>query len=269
MRCAPSARRAPPHPPAGRLAAALAALLATAVPARAESLVVSLSVSRLAITANYAGAAVAIFGAVERDGQSVSRAGRYEVVVTVRGPGQTLTVREKETVGPIWLNRAQRKFADVPAYLAVLSSGPLAEIAGETDRTRLRVGLDALVAGLDAGPPGARDAAPFRDALLRLKGRDGLFLERERAVSFLTPTIFSARLPVPATAPTGHYDVEVALFSGGAVLARTGAGFDLVKAGAEQRLAVFAREWSILYGLGVAALALAAGWIASVIFRRD
>lgn len=262
-----------PAPWAARVAIlpllALAAVAAAAPPARAESLVVSLSFSRLAITANYAGASVAIFGAVERDAQTGSRAGRYEIVVTVRGPRQTLTVREKETVGPVWLNRGQRKFADVPAYCAVLSSAPLTQIAGEPDRARLAIGLDALVGGLDVSLPRSADADPFREALLRLKGREGLFVTRESAVSFLTPTIFNARLALPATAPIGHYDVEVALFVGGTILARNTTGFDLVKAGVEQRLATFARDWSTLYGLSVAALAVLAGWMASVIFRRD
>ncbi|WP_246775888.1 TIGR02186 family protein [Methylobacterium aquaticum] len=39
-------------------------------PARAESLVVSLSFNRLAVTSSYTGASVAVFGAVERDGQA-------------------------------------------------------------------------------------------------------------------------------------------------------------------------------------------------------
>jgi Putative transmembrane protein (Alph_Pro_TM) len=53
------------------------------------------------------------------------------------------------------------------------------------------------------------------------------------------------------------------------LLARGQAGFDLVKTGFEQQVASVAREWSALYGLVVAAIALLFGWIASVIFRRD
>jgi Putative transmembrane protein (Alph_Pro_TM) len=61
----------------------------------------------------------------------------------------------------------------------------------------------------------------------------------------------------------------VILFSDNVMLARSQTNFELVKIGFEQQVAAVAREWSILYGLVVAAVALLFGWIASVIFRRD
>ena len=59
------------------------------------------------------------------------------------------------------------------------------------------------------------------------------------------------------------------LFSDNVMLSRAQTNFELVKSGFEQDVAAVAREWSILYGLVVAALALLFGWMASVIFRRD
>jgi hypothetical protein len=53
------------------------------------------------------------------------------------------------------------------------------------------------------------------------------------------------------------------------MLARNQTNFELVKTGFEQDVAALAREWSLLYGLAVAAMAVLFGWIASVIFRRD
>ncbi|MFE1600320.1 TIGR02186 family protein [Methylobacterium sp. ID0610] len=245
----------------------LAAYGLTAIPAAAESLVVSLSFTRLAITSNYAGSSVAIFGAVERDAQMAARRGAYDVVVTIRGPRQSLTVREKEALGPLWVNRAQRKFAEVPAFLAVLASRPLAEVADEATRRRLRLGLRAIVESpeMTASP----EDDPFRDALLRLRRSERLFVENEAAVRFLTPTVFRATVPLPARAPVGAYDVEVALLAGTVPLARESARFDLVKTGVEQGLASVARDWSLLYGVGTGVLALLSGWLASVIFRRD
>ena len=101
-----------------------AVAVAAATVARAESLVSSLSTSRVLISSNYTGSSIAVFGAIERDAQTIARASGYEAVVTVRGPRQELTVREKRKVGPIWVNRAEETFLDVPAFLAVLSSAP-------------------------------------------------------------------------------------------------------------------------------------------------
>ncbi|HKG83304.1 MAG TPA: TIGR02186 family protein, partial [Beijerinckiaceae bacterium] len=128
-----------------RAAAALVLALAAAAPARAESLVASLSTSRVQITSNYTGAAIVVFGAIEKDGQTVARAGPYDVVVTVRGPRASLVVREKEPMGPIWLNRDRQPFADVPLYIAVLSSRKVEEVTTDALRNRLKVGLEAIV----------------------------------------------------------------------------------------------------------------------------
>ncbi|GJD50991.1 hypothetical protein OPKNFCMD_3742 [Methylobacterium crusticola] len=251
------------------LGPALCAGLAGPGPARAETLVVSLSFNRLAVTSTYSGSSVAVFGAIERDAQAAARAGASDVVVTIRGPRQALTVREKEALGPVWVNRGQQKFADVPAFLAVLSSRDLASVADEATRRRLRLGLGAIVASPDLTLAAPETDDPFRDALLRLRRRERLFVENEAGVQFLSPAVFRSTVSLPATAPVGAYDVEVVLLAGGVPLARRSERFDLVKTGFEQRMAVFARDWSAAYGVATGLLALLSGWLASQIFRRD
>jgi uncharacterized protein (TIGR02186 family) len=250
-------------------AATVAFALAGLSSAQAETLITSLSSHRVFITSNYTGTAVAVFGAIERDAQTVSRAQGYDVVVTVRGPREAITVREKERTGLIWINREQQKFPFAPAYLAVLTSRPVPEITSEALAQRFRIGISAIVGApeftLDRGP--ADD--PFRVALIRLKQQDRLYVEINRGVTFLSPTLFRAATPLPATAPPGNYDVEVMLLADSVVLAQTRTSFELEKSGFEQQVADVARDWSSLYGLATGAIALLFGWIASVIFRRD
>lgn len=250
------------------LAALLVACLLPA-PASAETLVTSLSSHQVQITSNYTGAQVVLFGAVEQDAQSVARSGDYDIVVTVRGPRQTVTVREKEPLGPIWINREQQTFADMPAYLGVFSSRPIADVTTDPLRRRFRIGIDAFVNAPDATLEGGKGDDPFREALVRLKTRERLFVEEPRGVAFLTPTLFRAPVDVPATAPPGPYEVEVALFWGSVLLARTQTHFELLKTGFEQQVGELARDWSALYGGVTGIFALLFGWIASVIFRRD
>jgi uncharacterized protein (TIGR02186 family) len=251
------------------LGLAMAALAAGLGPASAEALITSLSNHRVFITSNYTGTSVTVFGAIERDAQTVSRAGGYDVVITVRGPRQAITVREKERTGLIWINREQQKFPFAPAYLAVLTSRPVPQITSEALARRFRIGISAVVGApeftLDRGS--ADD--PFRAALVRLKQQDRLYVELDRAVVFLTASLFRAVMPLPATAPPGNYDVEVMLLADSVVLAQTRTSFELVKSGFEQQVADIAHDWSALYGLATGAMALLFGWIASVIFRRD
>jgi uncharacterized protein (TIGR02186 family) len=250
------------------LCVALFTLVSTG--ARAERLVISLSSRHVQITSTYTGAELVVFGVIERDATSASRGDGYDVVVTTRGPLGNVVVRAKQPLGPIWVNRDQAKFTTVPATLSVLSSIPTAEIAAPELRRRFRLGLDNATL-----PPGSETAALrpseviFSDALVRLKQQAGLYVELPKSVSFVTPNVFRATVPVPATAPLGRYDVEVALFAGGVRLARESTGFEVDKAGFEQVVAREARDNSLAYGLTTAAIALLFGWIATVIFRRD
>jgi uncharacterized protein (TIGR02186 family) len=244
-------------------------LLGTMASARAETLITSLSNHRVLINSNYTGTLIAVFGAIERDAQTVARGTGYDVVVTVRGPRQFLTVREREPLGPIWINQEQQKFPSVPAYISVLSSRSLAEITSEQLRQRQKIGLGAIVNATDFTNQRAGADKPFREALYRIKAQEGLYLEDERGVTFLTPDIFRASIPLPATAPPGNYDVEVTLFADTVILARTTTNFELVKTGFEEQVGAVARDWSLFYGLATAAIALFFGWLANLIFRRD
>jgi uncharacterized protein (TIGR02186 family) len=247
----------------------LLVLCASLAPASAETLITSLSNHRVLITSNYTGTSIAVFGAIERDAQTVSRATAYDAVVTVRGPSQYLVVREKEQVGPVWINQEQQKFPIAPAYLGVLTSRPVDEITSPQLRQRQKIGLRAIIDSPEFTNTREGADRPFRDALYRLKEQEGLYLEDERGVTFLTPSIFRASIPLPATAPPGNYDVEVALLADTVILARTITHFELVKTGFEQQVGDVARDWSAFYGLATALVAVFFGWSANLIFRRD
>lgn len=252
------------------LAMGIAGVASLSGRADAEKLVAALSNTSLEITSDYKGSSVAVFGTVERDAQTVPRVGAYDIVVTIRGPRQAMTIREKERFGPIWLNREQQKFPEAPAYLAVLSSRPLTEITSDALRERFKIGLDAIINSPETTNfRASRDDIPFRQALLRLKNADNLYSEKDNGVTFLTPTLYKASISVPATAPPGTYDVEVALFVDTALLDRHYVNFELIKSGFEQRVGDVAKESALLYGLTTAFLALLFGWLANVLFRRD
>jgi uncharacterized protein (TIGR02186 family) len=178
-------------------------------------------------------------------------------------------VRERERLGPVWINQEQQKFASVPAYLSVMTSRPIEEVTSDQLRQRQKIGLEAIVNSPELTQRRNGEDIPFREALYRLKAQEGLYLQDERGVTFLTPDIFRAGIPLPATAPPGSYEVEVTLFADTVILARTNTNFELVKTGFEEQVGAIARDWSLFYGLATAAIAIFFGWLANVIFRRD
>jgi uncharacterized protein (TIGR02186 family) len=248
---------------------ALAAGLCAGDAARAEALISSLSTHRVLIGSNYTGAQIAIFGSVEREGRTVARADPYDVVITVTGPRRRLMVREKDRRGPFWLNNEQRRFVDAPSFMATFTTRTIAEMGSEEDARRLGIGIRHKLLPGGAAQSNDPGEARFTDALIRLKGQDRLYSETERGVTFLTPSLFRARLELPANAPTGNYEVTIDLLVGQVELARQQTSFEVVQIGFEQQVANFARSWSFTYGLVTALTAIFFGWLATIIFRRD
>jgi len=254
-----------------RYTAVLALVLAMVRPAAAERLVTSLSNYRVSIGSTFAGADLVLFGTVDRDAGTVARRGGYDIVVTVTGPRQPMVTWRKERVLGVWVNAESRTFVDVPTYLAVLANRPIDRIVGPELRRRLQLGLDNILLPQDIAGDVAdvvRDD-PFRMAFVRLRVEHGLYLERNNALTFLTPTLFRTPIPLPADAPIGSYAVDVKLFADGAMLARESSAFELYKVGIEQVVASAARNHGLLYGLSATAFALMVGWLATVVFRRD
>lgn len=240
-------------------------------PAAAEQLVVSLSNHRIAITSSFVGDNLVLFGTIEPDaGKTVTRTD-YDLVVTVTGPRQTLRTRRKERVAGIWVNVDSREFVRVPSFLAILTNRPVEAIAPPDQLRRLQVGIDNFLLTQRVGADFADTVPddPFRASFVRLETLYGLYRQSSTAVTFLTPTVFRAAIPIPSNVPTGSYTIDVKLFAGGAMVSQTGTALEVIKAGFEQFVAEAARDYGLLYGLATAMLALLIGWIGAVVFRRD
>jgi uncharacterized protein (TIGR02186 family) len=246
-------------------------LCSTAVPATAEKIVVSLSHHRVAITSSFTGEDLILFGAIEADSSGAQVRDTYDIVATVVGPRQTFRTRRKERVLGIWVNVDSRRFLNVPSYLSVLANRPFTHITNTETLRKDQIGLDNYLLTQRVGADFAdtvRDD-PFRAAFVRIENEHGLYNESTAAVSFITPTVFRAAIPLPSAVPTGVYMADIKLYAGGEMVGRTETAFEITKAGFEEFVAEAAREHGLIYGLVTAMLALLTGWFASIMLRRD
>jgi uncharacterized protein (TIGR02186 family) len=245
--------------PVGRVALAWAAVaLITAPAARAQDLVADLSSHLVAITTGFTGTDVLLFGATEGDG---------DVVVVVRGPDRRAIVRRKERVAGIWVNGAALSYPTVPAFYAVASSKPLAEVIPAAAMKRHGIGVKNLVLAPEK-TANTKTATAFRAALLRTTARAGLYGEKTGRVTFLGKRLFRTSIHFPANVPIGNYTVQVFLVRFGRVVEAQTTPLLITKVGVGAQLFQFAHTYPALYGIMAIIIALAAGWIAGVVFRR-
>jgi uncharacterized protein (TIGR02186 family) len=247
----------------GAPAACLAAMLFTAFgspAAAAENLVADLSKRLVAITTGFAGTDVLLFGAIDEPG---------DVVVVVRGPDHPLVMHRKSRVLGIWVNTAQMTFQRVPSFYSVASSGPLDEIAREPVRTRHELGVENLRLELPPAKASPNVARAWREGLIRNYQRQGLYARAVKPITFLGNRLFRTEVHLPANVPTGAYQVLTYMLRDGHVVSAQTMPLFVSKVGTEALVFDFAHQYAALYGLIAIVIALVAGWLAHLAFRKS
>lgn len=248
------------------LLAILAVLLSHVAASAREEVVAGLSQSRVAITANFDGTEILIFGAVKRSSPP-PRDPPLEVVITVEGPAEPLTVRRKEKWALIWLNRDAVEIDSAPSFYAVSTSGPLRDVLSNTEDLRHAITVKRAIRSVGA-PPGISDSKNFTDALIRIREKAGLYQLNEGAVAITDATLFETRVALPANLTEGNYRVRVFLTRGGRIANSYDTVIFVQKVGLERFLFTLAHEQPLVYGLLSIAIAILAGWAASAAFRH-
>lgn len=243
-----------------RLAGALLALLLHGASAGAMDLIATVAPAKVSITANYSGRSIVVFGAIAKG----EPARHYDAVVTVAGPPQDLIVRRKERVLGVWVNSHSRTFTAVPSFLAVLANRKFDAIAADAALRRHRVGLKHVIFIGDS----VDENDPFRANLIKARVDENLYVQRTNAVNFVSPAVFRAEVPLPKSALTGAYDVNMKVFVDGALAAQGSSTFTVEKIGVAQFVVMSSVDHSLIYGLATMIMALATGWIGSIAFRR-
>ncbi len=235
-----------------------------ALPAHSEEVVAGLSQNRVSITANFDGSEILIFGAVKREAPVPE--GRLDVIITVEGPEQTVTVRRKERILGLWINKDAVDIVAAPSFYAVASSGDLAETVSLVADLENAISVHNAV-GVVNLPPDVRDSASFSQALIRIRGEADLYQQLENAVEVTDDTLFQTRIALPSNLVEGDYATRIFLARGGEIIADYETGIDVRKVGLERFLFNLSRQRPLIYGLLSLAIAIAAGWGASAVFR--
>jgi uncharacterized protein (TIGR02186 family) len=230
-----------------------------------EQLQTDLSSHEVFIETNFNGVRVIVFGAVDNSRQATAESGFYDVVVSLRGPEESIIARQKERVAGLWLNTQAVTFSGAPSYYAVLSTRPLGEIAPAEDLKRLGLGFDSLVFKPENG---GGDAETFREAVIKLKTQQKLYMESPGSVRFVGRSLFRGAFDLPANVPVGAYLADIYLFANGRLLSTDQTHITIDKAGIGEIVHSAAFGAPILYGVLAVLFAVIYGLTAGAVFRR-
>ena len=247
------------------MARLLVLLLFLALPARAEQVALGLSQSEVAITANFDGSHILVFGAVKRE-VPIPDGPPLQVVVAVSGPSKPVLVRRKERRFGIWVNTDSVLVDSAPSFYAVATSGPFDEVLTDVEDLRHRVSIERAIRSVGAAMH-IRGAQNFADAVVRIRERSGLYKIVEDSVAVDQQTLFRTAIDMPANLTEGEYSTRIFLTREGRVVSVYETTIDVRKVGLERWLYNMSREQPLIYGLMSLAIAIAAGWGASAAFR--
>jgi uncharacterized protein (TIGR02186 family) len=219
---------------------------------------------KVAITATFDGSQILLFGAVKRD--KPAPIGDIQVVVTIAGPSEPISVHRKSKVLGIWMNTDTVEVDAAPSFYAVATSSGFSSTINDTEDLRYKVSIPRAIRSVGA-PMDVLDAASFSDAVIRIRSEKGLYQLLENKVNIDEQTLFRTSIDMPADISDGDYTARILLTRNGNVIDEFTTIIDVRKVGLERFLFNMSREHPLAYSLMSIAIAIFAGWAASLLFR--
>ena len=232
--------------------------------ALAESVVIGMDKEKVAITATFDGSQILLFGAVKRD--KPAPIGDIQIIVSIAGPSEPISVHKKSKVFGIWMNTDTVEVDSAPSFYAVATSTDFSSTINDTDDLRYKVSIPRAIRSVSASLD-VLDTASFSDAVIRIRSEKGLYQLLENTVDIDEQTLFRTSIHMPGDISDGDYTARILLTRNGNVIDEFSTIIDVRKVGLERFLFNLSRENPLLYGLMSIAIAIFAGWAASLLFR--
>ena len=153
-----------------------------------------------------------------------------------------------------------------PSFYAVATSSNFLSTISDTEDLRYKVSIPRAIRSVGA-PMNVLDAVSFSEAVIRIRKEQGLYKLLENTVEIDEQTLFRTSIGMPADISEGDYTARILLTRNGNVIDEFSTVIDVRKVGLERLLFNMSRENPLAYGLMSLAIAIFAGWAASLLFR--
>jgi uncharacterized protein (TIGR02186 family) len=222
-------------------------------------IIADLSLRQIEIDSGFTGTDILLFGARTDPG---------DIVIVVRGPETSYIVRKKERVAGIWVNKKQHIFQDINDFYAIASNRPLENIQNDYLLSSLRIGEGDTSLPPDESNGHNNNIGEFKKALLKRKQDEKLYMTKISEVSFMGDTLFRTVINFPENITRGVYTAEIYLFSDGQLSGVQSTPIIVSKKGFDAYVYDFAYKYPAIYGIISVLIALFAGWLAGIFFKK-
>lgn len=229
-------------------------------------LVPEVSQDRISIRGDFNGAQLLLFGAITYP-PGTRNTEQADIVVVLKGPVESIVVREKQQIAGIWINAASSEFRSAPGFYAIASSKPVDQIVDSKTADIYELGLNHLQLS-PAGAIDSRELDRFVDGLVDLNSRGNLFKNLPNSVKITNSVLYQARINLPASVPVGDYTAETFLILDGRVEAAEVKEITIEKIGMGRFITNLSQNNGFLYGLIAVFISVFLGWSAGYLFRK-
>ncbi len=246
------------HLPLAFFTLLLAAFAGHRPAAAVEPLVADLSDHLVAITTGFTGTELLLFGSIDADG---------DVIVVVHGPASGITVRKKERVAGVWVNRESLGFQEAPSFYHVaMTEGATSGLPDPVLR-RHQIGTD-FIRMVPSEQAGEEKIDTYRAALIRNKQRGELYSSEPGEIEMRGQRLFRTSVFFPANVPIGQYVIETLLARNGEIVSAQTTPLFISKIGAGADIFRVANTYPALHGLVAILIAILAGLGGNWLFRK-
>jgi hypothetical protein len=205
--------------------------------------------------------------------------------VRLMGHTERLELKKKaKRAGVLWMSVGDVAFNDVPTVYQLMTSAPLADLAGPEVLAKWKLGYDALLLSSGGEPA-------IRRELVKLKAASGLFLveagtlreqkggnqrvfgsvaaaEGGQAGPSASLRFLHGSFQLPPRAPVGDYVVDLIGFKDRRAFPLASVKLRVEYTGAVRALRELAMHHGLLYGVGAIVIAIAVGLLTGLVFDR-
>jgi len=208
-------------------------------------------------------------GKIELTGETAADS---EVIIKITSAEKKEHLRKKGKAGGIlWMNVGELEFSPVSDVFLVYSTDDVDKLLSKEQQDSYVIGYGALKRNLSVEPvEDEAEKEKWVDEFIKLKEKNkiyGEFTDKIKTTAEGEKKTYSLAVDWPYQAPPQEYNITVYEVKGDAVQGQAGATLKIEKVGALKYISDMAFHREVIYGIASILIAIAAGFIVSVIFK--